>query len=96
MVRATPRFVLIALCTLLAAEGAAAAICTANQYAGECTDCPNGFARAAGDDSTGGDTACLLCAADFYVAGKGADANTAGTCRSSKPRRSERSSAAAR
>ena len=82
MVRATPRFVLIALCTLLAVEGAAAATCTINQYvrSNVCTTCPTGYARAAGDDSTGADTACLLCAEGYYVSAKGADANTAGTC----------------
>ena len=82
MVRATSRIVLIAICTLLAVEGAAAATCAANQYVSSnvCTNCPGGYARAAGDDSTGADTACLLCAENYYVSAKGADATTAGTC----------------
>ena len=83
MTHTTWRLSFIALCTLLAAEGAFAQIaCAANQYVSNyaCVNCPLGKARAAGDNPFGSDTACLMCAEGYRVASKGADASTAGTC----------------
>ena len=46
------------------------AMCDVDQYVNsdlECTDCPQGYKRLAGDDPDNGVTVCTICAADYRV-----------------------------